>query len=177
MPSTIPEIEVSDDTDTLRIRRPDGEQRTGNAFDNSRVGPQKPVRVPVSALVECVEVGAAELRRKRVSVVALVQIAFIVGPQQTVVFRHYAGLVGALEQLRLADAVQAPAPVFDPDLSGPRQIDPYNILSIYPVTTEQDKRIVMPCLDQTNHVGGVGLNRRFSWSHNDVRRVLTSKGM
>jgi hypothetical protein len=40
MPTTVPGIEVADDTDALRIRRPDGKNGTRNAVDLTQMRPK-----------------------------------------------------------------------------------------------------------------------------------------
>ncbi len=71
MASAVPEVEIADDADSLRIRREDGE---GNAFDtvlNHQVGAKLLVEVHMRALAEQIEIEVTEHRQEAIRIFEL----------------------------------------------------------------------------------------------------------
>ena len=64
----VPRVEVADDGDRARVRRPDGERRAGDAVDLAHVRAELLVQLLVTALHCEVEVEVAERRQERVRV-------------------------------------------------------------------------------------------------------------
>src|SRR5690606_13306158 len=66
--AAVPLVEITDDTDPPRIRRPDGEADPRHAVEHHRVRAKAVIEPPVAALAEEMHVEFAKDRRKPVRV-------------------------------------------------------------------------------------------------------------
>src|SRR5215208_113001 len=142
VPSSVPEVEVSDHRDAPGVRGPNGEARACGAFELYRVRPELFVDSEVVALAEEVKVLLAEKGGKSVWVFDLVLSARLPRDPQAV---GHPLCDGSGEETILVDALQLAqgiAAVGD-DLHGarPRQEDPYHeaafIGGVYPEKGER----------------------------------------
>src|SRR5579859_809940 len=77
MDAAVPAVEIADDADAPRGRRPDGEVDAGDAVDGLQVRAKFFVRVVVAAFGHEVKVEIAELVRKRIRIVDFERDAFV----------------------------------------------------------------------------------------------------
>ena len=102
----VPAVEVADDADAPRVRRPDRERMPATPSATWHVRAEEPVGVPVLALAEQVQVEVADLRRETVRVVGRPGIAVLVLPAQAVVQRDAAGVATPLEEVGVGHALE-----------------------------------------------------------------------
>jgi hypothetical protein len=74
---TVPAIEVADDADALRVRRPDGERRARRAVDGAHLRAERLPEPSVRPLTDEVHVELAQRRQEAIGVVALPGTAFV----------------------------------------------------------------------------------------------------
>ena len=64
MKAAVPMVEIADDADALRIRRPDGEAGAGHAVNHAQLRAELLVNFPFVALAEQKQIRFAERRQK-----------------------------------------------------------------------------------------------------------------
>src|SRR5438270_9674350 len=86
--ATVPAVEVADDADRARVRRPDRERGAGDAVDLAHVRAELLVQLFVAAFAGEVQVELAERRHERVRVPDRERVAVGVGDFELVVERQ-----------------------------------------------------------------------------------------
>ena len=103
---SVPAVEIADDTDALRVRRPNSEARARNPIDRPKVRAELVVNAPLVPLPEQIQIRFAERRQERIRVAGLTPAPPMAGDHQ-VVSVHAAGLFGdAFKQAGAMDSFQ-----------------------------------------------------------------------
>src|SRR3569623_1354140 len=105
MAAAVPTVKVSDHADPRCVWRPGGEQHAAHAVGAVRVGAQKTVGVPMTTLVEEVNVEIGELRRKAVRVVAAADAAVAALPVQVITRGQRAARAPPRDEVAAVDAM------------------------------------------------------------------------
>ncbi|OIQ79884.1 hypothetical protein GALL_383660 [mine drainage metagenome] len=143
--AAIPAVEVADDADALRVRRPQRKTNPGDAFALVGVGAQHVVGAQQPAFAEQMQVVLRSQRRKGVGIVLLETLAVLLDPQQAGAGRlvvagpgeHAVGM-GALHFFPAARGLQ-------PDTCRLGQKAAHHGLVVLTLQTQPGKRIVVPC--------------------------------
>jgi hypothetical protein len=150
--SAVPEVEVADDADRTRRRRPDGERRADDAVDLAHVRAEALVDSLVPALGGEVEVELAERRRERVGIVDDEGRPLRVADLEPVAKRELGAVELALEQARRVRALELDRLLFALDANldalrlGPEGAD--DDAAVLRMRPEQAVRIRQPSLDE-----------------------------
>ena len=106
MKAPVPVIEIADDTDALRIRRPDGEARAGHAIDHAQLRAELVVDLPLIAFAEEIKILFAQRRQKRIRIAHSPRLARVIRDDEVVGINMIGLLAHAFEDARLVDALQ-----------------------------------------------------------------------
>jgi len=104
--STVPVIEVANDTDTLRVWRPHGKKYAFHFICAVGVSAEKVIRVPVFTLVKKMQVELFQLLRKAVGIVAAVLLPLMVAPGDTVSLWDLIGCAVPFKEISSFDPLQ-----------------------------------------------------------------------
>ena len=115
MAPRVPGVEIADDRDAARVRRPDGKARAAHAVDRHRIGAERFGELEVPPFVEQVQVEVAEHGPERIGVLGLLHGA---GPGDAQQIGRALG-DDALEQAAVA-RVQAAEAARGPSAAAPR---------------------------------------------------------
>src|SRR6185437_10747627 len=173
MAAAIPQIEVADDADAARIRRPDDEGDAVDAFHLYRMGAELVVELQVIAFAEQIEVEVGQYRREAIGILELDLLLAVARAQAVLLAANRAGeQAGRIElgQFALA-AVRHECD----DLARLRQEYAHDRLVVLAMRPEIMERVGMPGRDD---VAGFGRQRAHTVTPRALRmRKVTSIGI
>src|SRR5437879_678712 len=84
MKTSVPIVEIADDADALRVRRPDGEARAGNAVNRAQLRAELVVDFPLVPLAEEKQIRLAERRQEGIRIARAAGFSLMIGDDEIV---------------------------------------------------------------------------------------------
>ena len=84
MKAPVPIVEIADDADALRVRRPDGEARAVNAVNRAQLRAELVVNFPLVAFAEQKQIRFAQRRQKGIRIARAARVAGLIRDDQIV---------------------------------------------------------------------------------------------
>ena len=151
MDAAVPAVEVADDRDRARVRRPHGERHALDAVHVARMRSQSLVEVLVPSLAREMEVQLPQGREERVRIADRDGLSLGVGDLELVPERQRRAGHASREDSRGVNAPQAhrlPAAGQDRDAIGSRPVRPHDDAAPRGVGAEQPVRVVVVASDE-----------------------------